>query len=1040
MTYQAEVLADSPEAFFPMGESSGSYADISGNGRTLTPVNAPTQGGEAPTIFTGGASALLNGTNQRFTSDVPFSGETDYTLEFWMKTSDTQAMLASSRSDSPTSNRSFTTHYGTSPVGTSPGSGGLSVGMSGYNTWRGAATSGLSLADDVWHHIVVVLTPPVGENVTNAHIAIYVDGVLKSDVSSVYSSGDNAIAPFNAATWYFAGGGVDNAGGFLSGRLSNIAVYPSALSQARVEAHYLAGTTAPSALRAVGGAESDAVVDAIVEISAVPGEASGSGQSDAYVGAAIVNAGVVDNREGGRWRQAIGFAEWVPAVVPIEGTLIAAKDTALAFSVPTVDPDNGRVSYAATQTSVTRHRDRILVGGKDVTSWRGVMTPLPEYSLVEPLGYGPATLVLPQVAAAFEEPGVGALSFLKLGTSMWVQRVDDEGDIVSTDYKGVIIAFGIEGSSLTCTVGGEASGRAALREKQVPIFFWRKDLGRYAHDAIKGLRLPFDPYLGPDTGIDVMRFGGLGYLEFLQQLCAMGTTRSGQQWTIMPDWETGKYEMFRKDVTTIRGTVYNDDTRTVASLSRDLGEEPNRIYATGVTPEGMRARFGRYPGLKQTPAPPYPMNDGSSFGQGTTDGDTDTGDGITILIDRLYITKYLGREQLPGGYDADVTRAVKDLQKDAGLNRTGNVNVKTWAALYDLTTTGFSLRGSHIGPAAEDPKVRPWNLSGSGGKMSRNPSFDRNVLPVDRNVDVGTGFDRGQIREWAETELEDSQSEPNWIGTITFNTNALVAGVHTPGDPLAEADLLRARDLRAGDNLWLPLFSGGITVHVSAVQVSVEGIVSVDVDTRARDSLEVWEVIARNREARRSLRREWIRENRSSTQTKDSTSPWDEVGGILYDKVALKGNRWNVFPVVAGQEGTIQRLRVRTNPNAEYVMAVFGRRIYPARLRKLVGNPLTTAGNKNWLKESVRDALDESNVLLYVAGSDKQPCGYFPKKKTGRNDADTGAAPLTGRWEDDSTFPYRCFPSTVLWVAVWPDRDTTVPQGRIMWPQLEAGT
>ena len=1020
MTYESEVLADSPLAWWRQGEASGTVmADSSGNGRDATFLNTGNltyaQTSLLPQVPSDTA-IKYNSTGRATLAFASWMYSTSFTVEAWVNvttTSGTQNLLARR---------------------TGGGSSGdawqfrIDGGKPQVLSWHGGlrnlmAASALSLGV---HHLVATITP--------TQIVIYDNGAVLT--SSTFGS---ANPTSNSTELWFSSWGNGNEP-LNNATLDEVAFYGTALSGARVLAHYNAGMFPPAGLQARGDAQSDASVQATVIISAVPGSPRGDAQSDASVTPAIINMGETHNRTGGRWRNGIGTATWSPTVIiPPAPEIGGARLSALAFNTPTVDEATGRISYNATRVEQDRHVDRVVVGNKDITVWRGVVTPIPGYGLVEPLGYGPATLVLPQVHAAFEVVGEGALRFLRPGAAVQVERVDREtGEVVAVDYKGIIVSFDVSGDALTCQVGGEASGRAALRERQVPIFYWYKDLGRYFHDAIRGLGLPFSPYLGPEVGIRVQRFGGTGYLDFIQQLVAMGWTRDGNRWTVMPNEATGKYEAFRKDTTAIHATAYLDDQRTVGSLVRDMSEEPNRIFLTGVQPDGLRVRFGGYPGLKFTNPPPYPFDDNSTFGQGTTDADTDTGDGITILINRLYITKYLDREDLPGGYDAGVTRAIKDLQRDGGIAVTGNVNVKTWRVLYDLDSTGFSLRGARILPAAQKSEVKPWNLSPSGAKISRNPGFNRRVLPVDRNVDIGTGFEKDQMREWARAELEQAVTS-NWTGTLVFNTGALIAGQHDPGDPLTTADLMPAKALRAGMNIWLPLFDGGTLVHVSGIDVSPEGTVTASVDTRARDALEVWEVIARNRESRKSLRRAWIQEHRASTNRKDSIAPWDEVGGVLGDKVSVPGNRWTVFPVIAGQEGIIQRLRVDTNPNAEFVMAVFGRRIAAGRLRRMVGNPLTRVGSKKWEREDLRDRLDASNILLYVAGSDSEPLGYWPKKKSGRDDNDSGAAPLTGRWQDDATFPYRCFPASVLWVAIWADRDTTIPRGRIMWPQLEAG-
>ncbi len=741
------------------------------------------------------------------------------------------------------------------------------------------------------------------------------------------------------------------------------------------------------------------------------------------------------NRAGGLSLGGYAVATWEPPVADPPPALVFGEARNVAHALGPVTMNGTQPTYVAATVTKTRHRDRIIVGGIDVTYFRDVPTPLPSYQLVSPLLYGPATIRFPQVSAAFEEPGVGALWWLKPGKVVKVQRVDpDTGVVQSLDYKGVVVAFGAAGADLTVEVGGEASGRAAMQEKQLPLFRATTDIGQLAFYAIrKELGLPFSPRMGPNTGIKLARFGGTGMLDYLAQLCARAFTRSGNQWTIAP--VDGVYKMARKDTTTIDATAYLDDARVVGDLRRDVAEEPNRIFATGVTPDGQRVRFGAYPGLKQAKAAPYPFHNDRHFGVGTTNEETDTGDGVTVMTARLQVTKYLATTDAPGGFDSDAAAAIRELQDDAGLAVTGNMNPATWRALFDLDATGYSLRGAMILPAAQKSYTKPWIRSGSGAVVARNDAYDPTRLKVDANKDMGSGFTIAQMREWSRTEL--ARSEDNWVGTITFHTGALIAGDHTPGDPVTDADVFRARRLKPGMNLSLPLFQGGIVVHVSGVSVGEDGKVTATVDTAARDSMAVWEVIARNRESRRDPARQWVRDHRASGEIKDAIDGWDEVGGRLGDKVTIPANQWVVVPVVAGQVGTIQAIEYATNPNAETVVAVFGRAggSLAKKLTRRIGNPLTVEGSKNWEDEGVRSDLDRNHYLLYVAGSNEEPCGYFPKHKTGGDTPN----PLTGRWKDAAGFSYYTFAEPVLYVALFADRATTIPAGRIMWPQLEAG-
>jgi hypothetical protein len=741
---------------------------------------------------------------------------------------------------------------------------------------------------------------------------------------------------------------------------------------------------------------------------------------------------------------------------PAHAVIVAQSWTSTAVR-PTTTGTWAAVTTDRLEQQRTRHRDRILIAGRDITRWRGVATPLPGYQLLSPLLWGPASLELPQVHPTHETPGRGDLRWLAPGAPVVVQRVDREtGDVVMTDYRGVITAIDITGRTVRLDIGGHATGPAALQDKQAPIFRRRNDLGWWWWDGLRKIGRNVEPNGGPDTGIDLYDFGGMGLDAYLQQLSTLGSTRAGAQWTCMPE-NPGNvgvngppggvvYRVWRKtlvdDPANADATVYLDDSLAVARLRRDIAEEPNRIYGTGVTPSGERARFGVYPALADTRPPQYP---GTPIGPGA-DGDTD---GLVAVLARLSVTGYLTvaerNEETGEAYDDAVRNAVRDVQADAGLPRTGLVDRSTWRALFDVDVTGFSTAGARVEPIVQRTRVQPVIRSASGNVIADNPDYDPTVLVVDRTVDFGTRITRERMRAWARTMLAPIRpaGAGNWVGTIQLNGGAVISGRHTPGDPLPAGRLMHARALRPGMTLWAPTFDGGTLLHVSGVDVrpgagGAPDTVTVAVDTQARDTMQVWEVIARNRENRRNPARAWIRDHRSSSFVKDAVTEFDEIGGEVTRTDLDEG--WNVFPVVAGQEGTIARLRLRTGAGdsepREFVCAVFGKEVTPEWLTDRIAHPLTEAGSARWEDEATRADLDD-RVLLYAAGSDAQPCGYFPKAKA--TDTEPGG-PLTGRWEDDAGFGYRTFDqSCVLWVAIFVPGPTRLRGGRIMWPQLEPG-
>lgn len=713
-----------------------------------------------------------------------------------------------------------------------------------------------------------------------------------------------------------------------------------------------------------------------------------------------------------------GIAPVVPTPPLAGGTPAeaAGRSAVVAKAHGPVTMNGTQPVYAVSKAEVPRARQQIVVDGVDVTYFRGARTPDVDYTLLEPLLYGPATLELPQVVAWAETFGAGDLHWLRPQAPVEVNLVVDDVVVVRDVYKGFVAAFDESGATLSVELGGEANGRAAMRDRQNPIFPRINDVGHQLADAVRDLGLPHNPPLGAVTGIETMTTGGTGHLDHINDLVAKSWTRSGKQWTVMPNPGTGVYETHRKDATTIHATAFLDAVHTVGNLRRDIAEEPNQIFVTCVTPAGMRVRFGKYPGLVQGPVPDFPGE--MSFGS--------TGEGVRLLIGKLHASGYLKLADVAGGFDSDVDEAVRQLQDDAGLLETGVVNLATWRALYDLDVTGLSLEWANIQPAAQRSKTRKYDRSANGTIMGFNDEYDPEVIIRHRTIDLGSGVTRKQAREFARTVLHDSD-DPNWVGDITFNTGALIRGEGSVGMTLTPANVMDARELRPGMNLWLPQHDGGTLVHVSACQTR-DGIVTATVDTRFRDAMEVWEVIARNKESRNDPSRHRARRYRASTIVKDSIGEWDEFGGMLGVDLPLERG-WNKFPVVAAMEGQIRELKIQLADPAEFVVAVFGREFDKGWLEDLIPAPLTPAGTEAW--ESKHDALDD-NLFLISIGTNDEPCGYWPKRKS------TGGA-LTGKHKDAAGFPYFSADRKVIWVAIWVDAPNTLPLGRIMKPQLEAG-
>jgi hypothetical protein len=743
-------------------------------------------------------------------------------------------------------------------------------------------------------------------------------------------------------------------------------------------------------------------------------------------------------------------ADFAPPVVEAPpGLLVEGYDMVKAQVVPPVSYVND-LPTVGTPTVVAKaaDRDRIIVNGVDVTFFRSVHTPTPGFLLTEPFGYGSTTITFPQVSPALEAAtfGTGALSWVRLDAPVKIERVNAAGTVVGRDYRGFVTAIDTNGADLTLEVAGEWAGRAAMQDRQVPLFKRTSDVGRFAYELAIGLRLPFTPRLGPTTGIKIATQGGMTQLDWGNRICSMSSKLDGSQRVIMPVSDTNPRYQFRpKDMTTVHATVYFDDARVVPSLRRDKTEENNVYYASGITPGGMKVKNGAYPGLKQGVTPPYPISGGTPFGVGTTNDDLDNpaDDDLGAMLSRLEGMGYLSRVDLAGGYDDDAADAIKELQRDAGLTASGTMNPATWDALYDLSVTGYSLSQSVILPMVQDPRTRMWLRTASGAKLGRDPLFDRTVIESHRTLQFGTGQTRQQMRNWTRAEYQRGQTI-NWVGTIAHNGFGLIAGEHNPGDPDPTADdLISIREARPGWNVWSPQYQ--CLLHVSGIQIAEGGRDgTMTVDTRNRDHLAVTEILARNQDAKSDPTRAFLAQHRKSSQAQDSMTTFDEVGGVLFDRVNLDADDWTVFPVVAGQEGEIAKLRLELDGDpCEFVTAVFALEPTRAWLNDVISNPFARAGDGEikWTRDSVRTRLDKK-VLLYVAGTAEQPCGYFPGQKYSEDEDGNRVLSgdgVTGVWKDEANFHYHTVGAPVLWVAVYPKQACHIAKGRIMWPQLEEG-
>lgn len=731
------------------------------------------------------------------------------------------------------------------------------------------------------------------------------------------------------------------------------------------------------------------------------------------------------------------------AEIPSGALVPDAVVKAMAFPFPTIE--NGIPSWDQDDLLVLEKpqgTDLVEVGGKDLSNWRRVEpddqpTKVPPYELTDPFGYGPSgDLFIPRIAGYFERPGIGDLIWAKRFATVRYKRLTATG--IKVDYVGVVMGIKPAPDGLYLNVAGDLSGRLAALLRPAPPARRLQDLGQWASYLLGTVHKKISPTRGPVTGIKIPDGGGPGMTQesWAANLCTMSQTRSGARRTIMPKtWGKDLWEFRTKDLTTIHYTAFIEGDRLSCDVLDDALEQPNRFYGAGINSTGLRWRNTQFPNYIQGDPPDYPIAGGDPFGEGTTDGDTIHGDGISVLWLKF---RSLGlipwSVSFPGEYDQTLIELVEDIQDAAGLPETGIMTPETWDAVFNLQVTGYK-HGSRVAPLLEDKAISQWLYGSNGTIVGRNPDFDIRVMPVDRFVDFDSGVSKAQARDWFRGERARTNAK-NYAGTITIKGFGLWAG-HVEDEDIAGLtadDIVAPTEVRPG-NLWLPHFDGGTLFHIARIQVADDRqSATFTVDTQGRDYLELAALIKRDREARRSLRRAKLASNQPGRLTGNMVIH-DENFGVLGGDKRLDGNAYNVFPVVIGQMGTVNKLRIRTkNQHAEFVVAFFVHKPTRQQLQSVLGDPFKLdSNNESVWEQDANNAFFAKYVRLYVAGTPGQPCGYGEKKGYFSNGSRT-SHPLTGEHVDTATWSYLADSTNdpVIWCVMYPDRATTVEGGLML--------
>jgi hypothetical protein len=304
-------------------------------------------------------------------------------------------------------------------------------------------------------------------------------------------------------------------------------------------------------------------------------------------------------------------------------------------------------------------------------------------------------------------------------------------------------------------------------------------------------------------------------------------------------------------------------------------------------------------------------------------------------------------------------------------------------------------------PLAADPRTQLWLYDDDGNITGANPDFDGNVMPREANVDMGQNTKATGIR--AAQQIVDRESVPSFVGRITLET-----------DP---REGWRGF-INEGDKLTLIGYQGrDLVLHVSDVDVDLANPmlpVTLTVDERSRDAMTVAEIGTRDHEARRDPALHPGNPNRRSRLEVDQIVPFDsESPAGRIPATAVQGGQWNIISVPFATAGRIAKVEFETG--SPMAAGLFAYRPSQAHLNGLVGNPLTQ--DDPWTPHL--HTLEDTFGFVAAWGQKGQRMGYSP----GRED---GGGSFTGKFREATGFDYVAQANARLYLAVYAVADTTV--------------
>lgn len=684
----------------------------------------------------------------------------------------------------------------------------------------------------------------------------------------------------------------------------------------------------------------------------------------------------------------------ITPVVPAPNGEVWLKRVSVVYPTPTYDENMTPVDWTPTsRTEFDWGRPRLLVGGVDVTFFRGVPSVIESWSSVEPYDDEMAFISFPQIGP-FEDylHPVTGIPWLREFADVRIERVDSTGATVNLLFEGLVPAFRHWSSSRQSGLQLQCVGTLfqadwyvvppPFRDEVRDIGEWVADFWqeKYDYAAFRG-----GPPIRGLTGIQSRWNGGWDSgLAVFDELLGKAMTDI-DQWTIGTNRDNPltrtRPEMRLKNRVDIHHTFHVGQPGIEVDLVQDFASGVNVIYGEGEV-DGCYWRNTQYPNLRPDDAPVFP---GTLMSPGHTGSDWHTfvQEGIKNGWG------YEGGFGDDSTYNADEENTVRHFQITAGLQVDGIVGPQTWAAMFEVGSNGGDLAAAFFAPLIQNSVVEPFARTGSGAILGPNPEYDRNHVRVERHVNYGSRVSKGEGFRAAQQEIWRNEV-PGYVGTITCSI---------------DSDLVSRYEMRAGQNVLLRGFRGyDKKLHVVRAEVDPNaGTATLTVDEKFRDQMTVVGIMQRDRETHDPVRRARpVR--RSSKAVEDRAVTWDcESGAGIIPYHATYAGLWNVLRIPAAERGQVVSTEFQTDLPAEFAVAIFDRPTSHVELRRLIPNPLDSAA---WA------AIPEDSGLLINWGGEDAPAGYSPGHK--QDDS-----VLTGKLIDDMVWSYESLYAPWLWVAVW---------------------